>query len=212
MISLINGIQNSQTHRGKEQNCVCQALWVGWMGRYQSKGTKFQLCRMSSSGDLMYSMGTIVSNTVLYMGNLLKEQIMCFQHCCCSVTQLCPTLCNPIDCSTPVLSSTISQSQLKFMSTELVMPSNHLILCHPFSSCPQAFPASGSFLMSWLFASSGLSTGASPSASVLPMNIQSLFPLGLTGLTSLQSKGLSRVFSSTTVRKHQFFSTQHIHT
>ena len=78
----------------------------------------------------------------------------------------------------------------------------------PLSSCPQSFPASGSFLVSWLFTSGGPSSGASASASVLPMNIQDWFPLGLTCLISLQSKGLSNVFSSTTVQKHQFFSTQ----
>ena len=78
----------------------------------------------------------------------------------------------------------------------------------PFSSCPQSFPASGSFPMSWLFTSGGQSIEASASVSVLPMNIQDWFPLGLTGLTSLQSKGLSRVFSSTTLLKHQFFDTQ----
>ena len=70
----------------------------------------------------------------------------------------------------------------------------------PFSSCPQSFPASGSLPVSWLFASSGQSIGASASASVPPMNIQDWFPLGLTGLTSLLSKGLSRVFSNTTVK------------
>ena len=75
----------------------------------------------------------------------------------------------------------------------------------PFSSCLQSFPASGSFPMSQFFASGGQSIGASPSASVLPMNIQDLFPLQLTGLISLQSKGLSRVFSNTTVQKHKFF-------
>ena len=94
------------------------------------------------------------------------------------------------------------------MSIELVMPSNHLFLCSPFSSCLQSFPASGSFLMSRLFASGGQSTGASASASVLPMNSQDWFPLGLTGWISLPSKGLSRVFSSTTIGKHQFFSAQ----
>ena len=85
--------------------------------------------------------------------------------------------------------------------------------CHPtisssitsFSSCPQSFPASGSFPMSPLFASAGQSIGASASASVLPVNIQDWFPLGWTGLIALQSKELSRVFSNTTVRKHQFF-------
>ena len=89
----------------------------------------------------------------------------------------------------------------------------------PFFSCLQSFPASGSFLMSWLFASGVQSIEVLASASVLPMNVQGWFPLGLTGLISLQSKGLSRVFSNTTVQKHQFFSAQlsiwsnsHIHT
>ena len=76
-----------------------------------------------------------------------------------------------------------------------------------FSFCFQSFPASGSFPMSQLFTSGGQSIGTSASASVLPMNIQHWFPLGLTGLISLQSKGLWRVFSGTTIRKHQFFST-----
>ena len=79
----------------------------------------------------------------------------------------------------------------------------------PFSSCLQSFSASGSFVMSQFFASVGQSTGVSTSPSVLPMNIQDWFPLGLTGLISLLSKGLSRVLSNTTVQKHQFFSTQH---
>ena len=89
----------------------------------------------------------------------------------------------------------------------------------PFSSCPQFRPASGSFPMSQLFAWGGQSIGVSASASVLPMNSQDWSPLGWTGWTSLQSKGLSRVFSNTTVQKHQFFSAQlssqsnsHIHT
>ena len=76
----------------------------------------------------------------------------------------------------------------------------------PFSSCLQTLPASGCFSVSQFFASGGQSTSASASAAVLPMNIQDWFPLGLTGLISLQSKGLSRVFSNTTVQKHQFFS------
>ena len=88
--------------------------------------------------------------------------------------------------------------------------------CHPtissfvtlFFSCLRSFSASGSFPMSWLFISDGQSTGASASASVLPMNIQDWFPLGLTGLISLQSKGHSRIFSNTTVQKHQFFGAQ----
>ena len=89
----------------------------------------------------------------------------------------------------------------------------------PFSSNPQSFPTSGSFQMSQLFASGGQRIRVSASASVLPMNIQDWFPLGWTGLISLQSKGLSRVFFNTTVQKHQFFGAQlssqsnsHIHT
>ena len=78
----------------------------------------------------------------------------------------------------------------------------------PFSSCPQSFPASGSFPVSQLFASGGQSIGVSASTSVLPMNTQDWSPLGWTGWISLQSKGLSRVFSNTTVQKHQFFSAQ----
>ena len=78
----------------------------------------------------------------------------------------------------------------------------------PFSSCLQSFPASGSFQMSQLFTSGGQSTAVSASASVLPMNIQDWFPLGWTHWISLQTKGLSRVFSNTTVQKHQFFGAQ----
>ena len=89
----------------------------------------------------------------------------------------------------------------------------------PFSSCPQSVPASRSFLMNQFFASGGQSIGVSASTSVLPMNIQDWSPLGWTGWISLQSKGLSRVFSNNIVQKHQFFGTQlslqsnsHIHT
>ena len=89
----------------------------------------------------------------------------------------------------------------------------------PFSSCPQSFPASRSFQMSQLFTSGGQTIGVSASTSVLPMNTQDWSPLGWTGWISLQSKGLSRVFSNTTVQKHQLFSAQlssqsssHIHT
>ena len=105
------------------------------------------------------------------------------------------------------LSFTISWS-FKFMSLEVVMPSNHLILCRPLLFLPSIFPSVGSFPMSWLFASGGQTIGASASASVPPMNIQCWFPLGLTGLISLQSKWLSRVFSNSTVKKHKFFSAQ----
>ena len=120
-----------------------------------------------------------------------------------SVTPLCLTLCDPMDCSMQAsLSITNFQSLLKLMSIKSVMPSNHLILCVPYSSRLQSFPASGYFPVSQFFTSGGQSIGGSASASVLPMHIQDWFPLGWTGWISLLSKALSRVFSSTTVQ-HQ---------
>ena len=106
------------------------------------------------------------------------------------------------------LSFTISWRLLKFMSIGLVMPSNHLILCRPLLLQPSSFPASGSFTIRWFFVSDGQSIVVSAPASVLPVNNQGWFPLGLTGLISLQPKGFSRAFFSTTIQKHQFFSTQ----
>ena len=106
------------------------------------------------------------------------------------------------------LSTTNSQSLLKLMSIESVMPSNHLILCHPLLLPPSIFPASGSFQMNQFFSTGAQSIGVSASASILPINIQDWFPLWWTGGISLQSKRLSRVFSNTTVQKHRFFGTQ----
>ena len=123
-----------------------------------------------------------------------------------------------VACQAP-LSSTSSFSLLKFTSIESMILSDHLIPCYPFPFCLQSLLASESFPMSWLFILSGQSIGVSSSASVLPVNIQGWFPLGLNGLISLLSKGLSRAFSSTTIQKPQFFSSQpslwsnsHIHT
>ena len=104
----------------------------------------------------------------------------------CSVAQSCLTLCNTMDRSTPGFP--VSWSLLRLMSIESVVPSNHLILCCPFSSCLHSFLAPGSFPVSWLFPSGGQSIGASASALVLPVNIQGWFPLGWTGLILL-SKG-----------------------
>ena len=97
-------------------------------------------------------------------------------------------------------------SLLKLMSIESVMLSNHLILCRPLLLLPSIFPVSGSFPMSQFFTSGSQRIGAS--ASVLPVNNQDWFPWRLTSLIPLQSKGLSRVFSNTTVQKHQFFGAQ----
>ena len=117
------------------------------------------------------------------------------------------------------LSITNSGSLLRLTSIESVIPSNHLILCQPLLLLPSIFPSIRSFPTSQFFASGGQSIGVSASASVLPMNIQDWFPLGWTDWIFLQSKGLSRVFSNTTVQKHQFFGLQlssqsnsHIHT
>ena len=134
-----------------------------------------------------------------------------------SVTQLCPTLCDPMDCSTPEFP--VYHQFPECTQTPLIQ------WCHPtisssiipISSCLQSFSTSGSFQISQLFAWGGQSIGVS--ASVLPVNTQDWSPLGWTVWISFLSKGLSRVFSNTTVQKHQFFSAQlslwsnsHIHT
>ena len=125
------------------------------------------------------------------------------------VAQWCLTLCDPMNRSTPGLP--VHHQLPEFTQTHV-----HRWWCHPaisssvvpFSSCPQSLPASGSFPMSQLFASGGQSIRVSASTSVLPMNTQDWSPLGWTGWISLQSKGLARVFSNTTVQKHQFFGPQ----
>ena len=123
----------------------------------------------------------------------------------CSVTQLCPALYDPWTAARQASLYTISQSLFKLMSIESVMPSNHLILCHPFLLLPSVFPSIKVFSNESVLHISGQSIGVSASASVIPMNIQNWSPL--TGWIFLQSKGLSRVFSNT-IQKHQFFSTQ----
>ena len=117
------------------------------------------------------------------------------------------------------LSITISQSSLKLTSIKLVMPSSHLILCHPLSLLPPIPPSIRVFSNESTLRMGGQSTGVSAVASFLPKNTQGWSPLEWTSWISLQSKGLSRVFSNATVQKHQFFSAQlssqsnsHIHT
>ena len=113
-----------------------------------------------------------------------------------SVAQSCPTLCDPMDCSTP-----------GFPVLHYLLEAAQINLCWPLF-LPSIFPSIRSFPMSQLSAPGGQSTGVSASASVLPMNIQDWFPVGLTGLISLLSKGISRVFFSTIIWKHQFFGAQ----
>ena len=127
-----------------------------------------------------------------------------------SSAESCPTFCDPMDCSAldfPVPSPAPRAYSDSCLSSQWCHPtiSSSVI---PFSSLLQSFPTSGSFPVSQFFTSGGHSTGFSASASVLPMNIQDWFPLEWTGWISLQSRGLSRVFSNTTVQKHQFFGAQ----
>ena len=136
------------------------------------------------------------------------------------VIQSCLTVCNPMNHSTPGLP--VHHQLLEFTNSCLSSQWCHPAISSsvvPSSSCPQSLPESESFPMSQHFAWGGQSTGVSASASVLPMNTQDWFPLGWNGWISLQSRGLSRVFSNTTVQKHQFFGAQlssqsnsHIHT
>ena len=136
------------------------------------------------------------------------------------VSQSCPTLWpHGLQHSRPPCPSPTPGAYSNSCPFKAVMPSNHLILCRPFSSHLQSFPASGSFPVRQFFASGGQSIRVSASASVLPMTIQDWFPIGWTGWISLQSKRLSRVFSNTTVQNHQLFGIQlsllsnsHIHT
>ena len=129
--------------------------------------------------------------------------------CCCSFTKSGRLFVIPWTAAHQVsLSFTVSLSLLKLLSIESLMPSNHLILCCPFLLLPSIFSIRVFFPMSHLFTSGGQSIGASASASVFPVDIQNWFLLGLTSLISLLPKGLSRLFSSTTVQKHQFFSAQ----
>ena len=145
-------------------------------------------------------------------------KISLFQIQFSSVAQSYPTLCDPMNRSMPGLP--VHHQLPEFTQTHVRRVGDAISSSVvPFSSCPQSLPASGPFPVSQLFAWGSQSTGASASASVLPINTQDWSPLGWTGWISLQSKGLSSVFSNTLVQKHQFFSTQlssqsnsHIHT
>ena len=153
----------------------------------------------------------------LFLSSLFCFIGLCFCYCC-SVTQSCLTFCDPMDCSMPGCSvlhhhPELFRTHVHWVS-DAIQPSHPVL---PLSSWFQFFPESGSFPVSWLFASGGPSSR--DSASVLPMNIQGWLPLGSTNLISLLSNGLSRFFCNTTIQKHQFFGVQpsllsssHIHT
>ena len=161
------------------------------------------LYHLNHQGSPSWSLGDANSWFHIWKNNFLISQLS-------SVTQLCPTLCDPLWTAASRASKPSPTPRACSNSCSSSW------WCHPtisssvvlFSSCLQSFPGSGSFPMSQLFTSGGQSIGFSASTSVLPMNIQDRFPLGLTGLTCLQSNGLSRVFSNTTVQKYQFFGAQ----
>ena len=158
-------------------------------------------------------MSTPEGSSSLLAATYFSEDTMSFQWivslCCCSVAQLCLTLCNPMNISMPgfpVLHYLLELAQIHVhWVTDAIQPSHSLF--------PPSLPACNlsqhqSFPMSWLFTIGGQSIGASASTSVLPMNIQGWFPLGSTGLIFLLFKGLWRIFSSTTIPKYQFFGAQ----
>ena len=169
------------------QICI---IVVGYMTPYKIQKECYLL--KSCLGDAGRMLLIMAEQVFLPMGGI-----------CCLVTKLCLTLCNPVDCSTPGF--LVLHYLTEFAQSNAIQPFHPLLFL---SSCLQSFPESECFPMSWLFRSGGQSVGASSSALVLPMNRQGWFPLGLTGLISLLSKGLSRVFSSITIWKHQFFSAQ----
>ena len=141
------------------------------------------------------------------------------KYCCCycSVAQSCPVFCGPMDCSRPGFLSCpspfpeLAQDHVHWVAN-VIQPSHplsspHLILYHPLLLVPSIFPRISVFFNELVLPISWPKCWSSASASVLLMNIQGWIPLGLTGLISLQSMGLSRVFSNTTVQRHQFFGT-----
>ena len=126
-----------------------------------------------------------------------------------SVAQSCPTICDPMGCSTPDLPAPHnSRSPPKLLSIESVMQSSHLILCHPLLLLPSIFPSIRVFSKESVLCIRWPGIGVLASAPVLLMNIHDWSPLGWTGWISWQSTGLLRVFSNTTVQKHQFFGAQ----
>ena len=156
----------------------CRRILYHWATR---KAQILKHCSISSYRYLLLFSCSVLSNS-LWLHELQHARLPC--------PSLLPSVCSE--------SCPLSQRCHPTISSSVT----------PFSSCLQSFPASRSFPVSWLFASGGQNIGASTSAWVLPMNIQHWFPLGLTDLISLLSTGLSRVFPSTTVRRHQFFGAQ----
>ena len=176
---------------------------MGRLGRSEGTSWSPRLCCGARILAVDISHGSSSSGSLVDLFQLWPQ--LC---CCCSVATSCLTLFNPMDCSTldfPVLRHLpeLTQTHVCWVSDAIHPTSSFSIIC--FSSCPQSFPAPRSFQTNQLFASGGQSIGVSASKSV---NTQDWSPLGWTGWISLQSKGLSRVSSNTTVQKHQFFNAQ----
>ena len=183
-------------------------IWPARLFAFPILQLKFSMQRWAVPTEVCPNCNSMSKANALFEATEFRSNLLC-SYCCCSVAQLCLTLCHPVDCSTPgfpVLHylPEFTQTHVHWVG-DAIQPSHTLL-----SPSPPAFNLSqnqGLFL-SQLFTSSGQNITASASASVLPMNIQGWFPLGLTDLIFLQPKGLSRVFSSTTVRRHQFFGAQ----
>ena len=170
-------------------SCLMPIFWLGCLGF-------FDCCILST---VRHNQSNLPQHIRILFQNSFYGKFSFFNQFS-SVAQSCLTLCDPMDCS--LSGFPVHHQLLEFIQTHVSSS------VFPFSSSLQSCPAPGSFPMSQLFASGGHSTGVSASTSVLPMNTQDWSPLGWTGWISLQSKGLSRVFSNTTVQKHQFFGTQ----
>ena len=155
-------------------------MYISICGRPASFETENKCCRQSQFSSVQFSFSVVSNSLCLY------ELYHARPHCPSPAPRVYPNSCPLSRWCHPTISSSII----------------------PLSSCPQSFPLSGCFQMSQLFASGGQNTGVLTSTLVLPMNTQDWSPVGWTGWISLQSKGRSRVFSKTTVQKHQFFSTQ----
>ena len=188
------------TTRGTQAGALWQQTGVGWKGWEEDGRLKrespYVHLRIPMPYSNMHPCWCIAeTNTILFSS---VQSLVCVRLFVTPRTTACQASLSIMD----------SRSLLKLMSIELVMHPTTSSSDIPFSSCLQCFPASGSFPMSQFFESGGQSNRASASASVLPMNIQCWFPLGWTGLIYFQSKGLWRVFSNTTVPKHQFFIAQ----
>ena len=190
-----NGLQSLGSQRGRHNWMTVSLLFVN--------STVYHLLLSSwYTANLLNSLTNSNSSAINHLGFLCLKSF-----CCCSVIPDSLWPCGlqhaRPPCPQPSLRVCSNSCPLSWWCHPNISPS-----VVPFSSCLQSFPASGSFPMSQFFTSGGQRIRASVSASVLLMNIQDWFPLGLIGLISLQSKGLSRVFSNTIVKKHQFFGTQ----